>query len=109
MPKFWLLTKYVADEGVEPMTNWAPKDIDAHLDFRQALNRELIDIGELVDSQLLAGPDEAKIVTAGVVGAPVLSDGPFPESKELLAGYQVVDVESETRAIEVAARLLTAG
>jgi hypothetical protein len=108
MPKFLLLTTYVADEGVEPMMNWAPQDIAAHLDFLQALNRELLDIGELVDAQALAGPDQAKIVTADVVGAPVLTDGPFPESKQLLAGYQMVDVESEARAIEIAAKLSAA-
>jgi hypothetical protein len=90
------------------MTNWAPEDIAAHRDFLQALNSELIDIGELVDAQALAGPGQAKIVTADVVGAPVLTDGPYPESKELLAGYRVVDVESEARAIEIAAKLSAA-
>ena len=108
MPKFLLLTKYVAVEGVEPMANWAPDDIEAHVDFLKALNRELIDIGELVDAQALTGPDQAKIVTVDILGAPLLTDGPFLESKELLAGYQMVDVESEARAIEIAAKLSAA-
>jgi hypothetical protein len=106
--KFMILTKYGADEGVEPMTNWAAEDVTAHLDFLRALNRELIDRGELVDGQALAGPELAKIVTAGTMGAPVITDGPFPEFKELLAGYQMVDVESEARAIEIAAKLSAA-
>ncbi|MDX6291355.1 MAG: hypothetical protein QOH50_430 [Kribbellaceae bacterium] len=48
-------------------------------------------------------PESARIVRADGVSAPVLTDGPFPESKELLAGFQMVDVETETRAIEIAA------
>ena len=61
--------------------------------------------GELVDSKVLTGPDLAKIVTSDGITAPVVTDGPFQEFKEWLAGYQIVDVESEARAIEIAARL----
>jgi len=109
MTKFLLLTKYnSAPEDMEPMTNWDPDDITAHLDFLQAVNKELIERGELVDGQALAGPEQAKLVTSDGVGAPVLTDGPFPEYKELLAGYQMVDVESEARAIEIAAQISAA-
>ena len=52
----------------------------------------------------LTGPGAARIVTHDGVGAPVVTDGPFAESKEFLAGYRLVDVESEERAIEIAAR-----
>ena len=54
--------------------------------------------GELVDAQGLAGPDQAKFVVSDGAGAPVITDGPFPESKELLAGYRLVDVETAERA-----------
>lgn len=69
-----------------------------------AIHEELIANGELVGTAGLAGPEAAKIVTHDGVGAPVVTDGPFPESKEFLAGYWLVDVESEQRAIEIAAR-----
>jgi hypothetical protein len=107
MTKYLLLTKHGGDRA-EPMTNWTPEDITAHLEFLAAVNRELIDRGELVDGQALAEPDLARIVTSDGVGAPVITDGPFPESKELLAGYQMVDVESEARAIEIAAKVSSA-
>jgi len=54
---------------------------------------------------VLAGPDLGKIVTSDGLGAPVVTDGPFQEFKEWLAGYQIVDVESEERAIEIAAKI----
>ncbi len=105
MTKFLLLQYYEGGEGCnEPMTNWAPEDIKAHIEFQQALNSELTDSGELVEAQGLAGPELAKIVTCDGVGAPVVTDGPFPESKELLAGYRMVDVESQARALEIAAK-----
>jgi hypothetical protein len=105
MTKFLLLQNYAGGEACEvPMTNWAPADFKAHIDFQHALNRELTHQGELVDAQGLAGPELAKFVTFDGVSAPVVTDGPFPESKELLAGYRMVDVESEARAIEIAAQ-----
>jgi len=87
-----------------PMPEWDPADINAHIEFQHTLNKELLDLGELVDAQGLAGPDVAKFVVWSGTGAPVVTDGPYPESKELLAGYRMVDVESLERAIEIAAR-----
>ncbi len=105
MTKFLLLQNYAGGAGcTEPMADWAPEDIEAHIAFQHALNKELSDKGELVDAQGLAGPELAKFVTSDGVSAPVVTDGPFPESKELLAGYRMVDVESEVRAIEIAAK-----
>jgi hypothetical protein len=105
MTKFLLLQNYEGGEGCTlPMTDWAPEDIKAHIEFQQVLNKELADKGELVDAQGLAGPELAKFVTFDGVGAPVVTDGPFPESKELLAGYRMVDVESQARAVEIAAK-----
>jgi hypothetical protein len=60
--------------------------------------------GELVQQEVLTGPDLAKVVTFDGVTAPVVTDGPFQEFKEWIAGYQIVDVDSEERAIEIAAR-----
>jgi len=61
---------------------------------QHALNAELLDSGELVDAQGLAGPDVAKFVVSDGLNPPKIIDGPYPESKELLAGYRLVDVDS---------------
>lgn len=87
-----------------PMPEWTPAEIAAHVRFQQDLNAELAAAGELVDAQGLAGPEVAKRVTFDGSGVPVVTDGPFPESKELLAGYRMIDVESQARALEVAAK-----
>ena len=87
-----------------PMEEWKPEEVTAHLDYYRALHRELVDSGELVESEVLAPPNLAKIVTSDGT-APVVTDGPFQEFKEWLAGYQIVDVESEERAIEIAAKI----
>jgi hypothetical protein len=95
-------------------TNWdnflamPPEDIKAHIAFMTRVNKELTESGELVDAQGLAGPEQAKIVRAQAGGPPVVSDGPFPEAKEFLAGWWIVDVESPERAIAIAARNSTA-
>jgi hypothetical protein len=103
--RFMLLQNYgKVESDCPPMNEWAPGDIKAHIDFQRALNEELASLGELVDAQGLAGPDQAKFVVSDGVRAPVITDGPFPESKELLAGYRLVDVESMDRALEIAAR-----
>jgi hypothetical protein len=87
-----------------PMEEWKPEEIEAHLDYYRALNEELTASGELVQTEILTGPDLAKIVTSDGA-APVVTDGPFQEFKEWLAGYQIVDVESEERALEIAAKI----
>ena len=105
--RFMLLQNYGEPEShCLPMTEWSPEDIRAHIDFQHALNAELLERGELVDAQGLAGPDQAKFVVAanGAGGAPVITDGPYPESKELVAGDRLNDVDSLERAIEIAAQ-----
>jgi hypothetical protein len=87
-----------------PMEEWKPEEIEAHLDHYRALNEELTASGELVQTEILTGPDLAKIVTSDGT-APVVTDGPFQEFKEWLAGYQIVDVESEERALEIAGKI----
>ena len=84
------------------IATWPRKDIQAHFTFMVELNKKLRSKGELVGAEGLAGPDQAKLVRAGSDGAPI-TDGVFPESKEFLAGYWIVDVESPERAYEIAA------
>jgi hypothetical protein len=67
-------------------------------------NKELAEAGELVGAEGLAGPEQARIIRARKDGSPEVTDGPFPESKEFLAGWWIVDVESPERAYELAAR-----
>jgi hypothetical protein len=83
---------------------WPPEDIKAHINFMRRFAVELKDAGELVGAEGLAGPEEARIVRAGKGGAPEVTDGPYPEAKEFLAGYWIVDVDSAQRAYEIAAR-----
>ena len=104
------MTRYLLGVNFEggvvdtPMENWKPEEVDAHLNYYHELTRELTASGELVQSEVLAGPDLAKIVTSDGSRS-VVTDGPFQEFKEWLAGYQIFDVETEARALEIAARL----
>ena len=84
--------------------NWAPEDLKAHIGFMIRFSGELKKSGNLVGAEGLAGPSQAKIVRAGSNGAPEVTDGPFAESKEFLAGYWIVDVESAQEAYDIAAR-----
>ena len=107
--RYMLLMNYGEVEShCPPMSEWTPEDIQAHIAFQHALNDELTKLGELVDAQGLAGPDVAKFVVADGVNRPVITDGPYPESKELLAGYRMVDVDTEARALEIAAQMSAA-
>jgi hypothetical protein len=102
--KFMLLQNYGSVEAdVGPMTEWKPEDVQAHIDFQKDLNVELRERGELIEGTALTAPELAKFVVADGESAPVVTDGPFPESKELLAGFRVIDVESLDRALEIAA------
>src|SRR6266540_251118 len=105
MTKFLLVVNFEGGVVTTPMEEWKPEEVQAHLDYYKALHRQLVESGELVASEVLAGPDLAKIVTSDGKTAPVVTDGPFGEFKEWLAGYQIVDVESEERAIEIAGKI----
>jgi len=87
--------------------SWPEQDVHAHLTYLKRLNRDLVASGELVTGEVLASPDQAKLVRAGRNGEPV-TDGVFPEAKEFLAGYWIVDVETSERAYEIAARASSA-
>ena len=89
--------------GWESMGTWKPEEIRAHITFMIELYKELQKAGELVMAEGLDMPVNAKIVKATRADAPVISDGPFPESKEFLAGFWIVDVATPQRAIEIAA------
>lgn len=89
-------------------TGWSPEDIRAHMDFMHALNRDLAGNGELVSGEGLAPPGQARLVRAGQNGGPPITDGPFPEAKEFLAGFWIVDVETPERAHEIAAKISAA-
>jgi hypothetical protein len=84
------------------ITSWAQKDLQAHIGFMVDLNKKLKGTGELVGIEGLTSPDQAKRVRAGQDGKPI-TDGVFPEAKEFLAGYWVVDVDKPERAYEIAA------
>jgi hypothetical protein len=90
--------------GFDTYRAWSEKDVQAHFAVLTSINKELSESGEFVATEGLAWPDQAKVVRSGKDGAPV-TDGVFPESKEFLAGYWIVDVESPERAYEIAARI----
>ncbi len=87
---------------------WPPEAMQAHLDFMRAFNAALVQSGELVEIVALVSPDEMRMVRARTGGAPTITDGPYPESKEFLAGFWMVDVENIHRALELAAKASTA-
>ena len=94
-------------KGWESMYTWSQDDVRAHIAFMKKINKELADSGELLSSEGLATPDQAVVVRAGKDGAPV-TDGIFPESKEFLAGWWIVEVDSPDRAYAIAALASTA-
>jgi hypothetical protein len=87
------------------MGTWPQEDIKANIDFLRSFHKEFSDAGEWVSSEGLGGPEGIKMVQARTDSAPAVTDGPFPESKEFLAGFWIVDVDSPERVIEIAARL----
>lgn len=89
--------------GPYQIGTWPRADIQAHIQFMIDFAQALTASGELVAAEGLAGPEQAKLVKADAHGAP-LTDGVFPETKEFLAGYWIVDVTSPERAYEIAAR-----
>jgi len=94
--------------GDYQVTSWAPKELQAHIAFMHRINKELTESGELVGAEGLASPGEAKLVRANAKGGPPITDGVFPETKEFLAGYWLVDVDSTARAYEIAAKISVA-
>jgi hypothetical protein len=89
-----------------PMDRWRPEEVDAHIQFMRDFAAGLQESGEYVDGQALA-PDGAFVRFDGE-GRPPVVDGPFAETKDLIAGWMIIDVESWDRAVELAGRLSAA-
>ena len=111
MAKYLLLKHYRRNAGPEnlvdiPMQEWTPEEIDAHMaymgDFAARLERN----GEFVDGQALS--PEGTFVRYDGAGRPPVTDGPFAETKDLIAGWMIIDVDSQERAIELAGELSAA-
>jgi hypothetical protein len=93
--------------GVEGYQAWPKQDVDAHRAILQRINKELAESGEFVAAQGLAEPNEAKVVRGEKNGLPV-TDGIFPESKEFLLGYWIVEVATAERAYAIAGQISAA-
>ena len=102
--RFMLMMHAPRGTGDYQVASWSENDIKAHIAFMQRFNKELGDAGELVGAEGLAAPGEAKVVRAGKNGVPAVTDGPFPEAKEFLAGYWIIEVDQPQRAYEIAAK-----
>ena len=109
MAKYLLLKHYrgaPAAVNDVPMDRWAPEEIDAHMTFMRDFAARLEESGEYVDGQALA-PEGAWVRYDGE-GRPPVTDGPFPETKDLIVGWYVIDVDSWDRAVELAGELSAA-
>ncbi|AGM02854.1 YciI family protein [Amycolatopsis keratiniphila] len=109
MPKYLLLKHYRgAPAAVNdiPMEQWAPEEVTAHIDYMRDFATRLVETGEFVGEQALA--PEGTFVRYGGEGKPPVTDGPFAETKDLIAGFMIIDVDSYERALELAAELSAA-
>jgi hypothetical protein len=102
--KFMLMMHAPYGKGDWGVDEWTEADLKAHVAFMMKLNGELQHEGALVGAEGLSPPSQARVVRAGKGGKPEVTDGPFAESKEFLAGYWIVDVESPQEAHAIAAR-----
>jgi len=101
--KFILMMHAPRGTGDYQIGEWTPDALQAHMAFMGSFNKKLREAGEWVGGEGLAPPGQARIVRAKENGAPEVTDGPFAEAKEFLAGYWIVDVDSPARAFEIAA------
>jgi len=106
--KYMLMMHAPKGTGDWAAGDWSPEALKAHMDFMMRLAKDLEESGEWVAGEGLAGPGEARVVRATKGGAPAVTDGPFPEAKEFLAGFWIVDCDSAQRAYEIAARASSA-
>ena len=84
---------------------WSPEAVAKMFEFMEQWNNELVESGEFVDGQGLAAPVHTRRIQGRRDGAPVVTDGPYPETQEVLAGYTIVECDSFDRATEIAARV----
>jgi hypothetical protein len=101
--RYMMMMNVPGGQAEYQISDWSPEDFKAHIAFMHEYNRKLTEAGEFVDAQGLTPPGQAKLVRAGKDGKPV-TDGPFPETKEFLAGYWIIEVDRPERAWELAAR-----
>jgi hypothetical protein len=94
-------------DGYDQYMSWPRELLEANAAFMESFTRKLSNAGELVATVGLASPKQARLVRAGKDGKPI-TDGVFPESKEYLAGYWIIDVDTPDRALEIAAEAGTA-
>ena len=109
MAKYLLLKHYrgaPAPANDVPMDRWAPEEVDAHIAFMNDFAARLTESGEFVEGQALS--PEGAFVRFDGEGRPPVTDGPFAETKDLIAGWMVIDVDSRERAIELAGELSAA-
>ena len=109
MAKYLLLKHYrgaPAPVNEVPMDRWTPDEVEAHMRFMSDFAARLERSGELVDNQALSA--DGLWVRSDGDGRPPVTDGPFAETKDLIAGWMVIDVDSHARAIELAAELSAA-
>jgi hypothetical protein len=99
----YILMMNTMKSGSQGFDRWSPQEIQAHIAFMIGLNKDLTASGVLVGAEGLALPNEARVVRAGKNREPI-TDGVFPESKEFLAGFWIVDVEAPEEAYAIAAR-----
>jgi hypothetical protein len=103
----YMLIMNTPRDGYTQYMKWPKKILEANAAFMQTFTKKLAAAGELAGAEGLASPDQAKLVRAGKDGKPI-TDGVFAESKEFLAGYWIIDVDSPERALEIAAEASTA-
>jgi hypothetical protein len=103
----YMLIMNTPRDGYTQYMNWPKQILEANAAFMETFTKKLSAAGELVAAEGLASPEQAKLVRAGKDGKPI-TDGVFPESKEFLAGYWIVDVDTPERALEIAAEASTA-
>lgn len=101
--KFMLMMHAPRGTGDWDIFHWAPEARAAHEAYWKQLNTELRNAGELVRIEGLSAPAQARIVRSGKSAEPLVTDGPFPEAKEFLAGYWIIDVADAARAYAIAA------
>ena len=106
--KFMLMMHTPRGTGDYQINSWKPEEFRAHIQFMKDLNKGLREAGELVSGEGLAPPGQARVVRSVGEGAVEVTDGPFAESKEFLAGYWIVDVENAERAYAIAGKASTA-
>ena len=101
--KYMLMMNAPRGTGDWGVMKWPVEDLQAHIEFMKKFAKRLADAGELVAAEGLAPPAQAKLVRAQASGSAAITDGPFAEAKEFLAGYWIVDVDTPARAYEIAA------